>query len=36
MSLHREHIGAIDERLIGVRIIAADPLHEFILSEHAV
>ncbi len=35
MGLHRKDIGAVDKRLVGVRIVAADPLHKFILSEHA-
>ena len=36
MRLHRKHIGAIEEILIGVRIVAADPLHQFVLPHHRV
>ena len=34
MRLHREHIGAVQQILIGVRIVAADPLHQFVLPHH--
>ena len=32
--LHRKHIGAVDQRLISVRIIGLDPFNQFILPEH--
>ena len=34
MRLHREHIGAVDQRLVGVGIIGPDLLDQFILSQH--
>ncbi len=34
VRLHCEHIGAIQQILVGVRIIAADPLHQFVLPHH--
>src|SRR6185437_7336943 len=34
VRLHREHIGAIEQILVGVRIVAADPLDQFVLPHH--
>ena len=34
VRLHREHIGAVQQVLVGVRIVAADPLHQFVLPHH--
>ena len=34
VRLHREHVGAIEQILVGVRIVAADPLHQFVLPHH--
>ena len=34
MRLHREHVGAIQQLLVGVRIVAADPLHQLVLPHH--
>ena len=34
MRLHREHIGAIQQILVGARIVAADPLDQFVLPHH--
>jgi hypothetical protein len=34
MRLERKHIGAVEQRLIGVRVISEDPVHKFILSQH--
>ena len=34
VRLHREHIGAVQQILVGVRIVAANPLHQFVLPHH--
>ena len=34
MRLHREHIGAVQQILVGMRIVAANPLHQFVLPHH--
>jgi hypothetical protein len=34
MCLHRKDIGAVDQRLVGVRVIALDLLDQFILPQH--
>ena len=34
VRLHREDIGAVDQRLVGVRVVALDLLDQFILPEH--
>ena len=35
VRLHREDVGAVDHRLVGVRIVAPDLLDQFILPQHA-
>ena len=34
VRLHREDIGAVDQRLVGVRVVALDLLDQFILPQH--
>ncbi len=34
VRLHRKDVGAVQELFIGVRIVAADPFHQFILPHH--
>ncbi len=34
VRLHREDVGAVDQRLVGVRVIALDLLDQFILPQH--
>ena len=34
VRLHREDVGAVQQILVGVRIIAADPLHQLVLPHH--
>ena len=34
VRLHREDIGAVQQILVGVRIVAADPLHQLVLPHH--
>ena len=34
VRLHREDIGAVEQLLVGVGIVAADPFHQFVLPHH--
>ncbi len=34
VRLHREDIGAVEQRLVRLRVVALDPLHQFILPQH--
>ena len=34
VRLHREDVGAVQQILVGVRIVAADPLHQLVLPHH--
>ncbi len=35
MRLHGVDIGAVEQRLVGVRVVTLDPLDEFVLPHHA-
>jgi hypothetical protein len=32
--LHREHVGAVEQRLVGVGVVGLDPFHKFVLAQH--
>jgi len=34
MRVDREHIGAVEQRLVGVRVVCEDPIDQLILSQH--
>ncbi len=34
MSLHRIDVGAVERNFVGVRVVAPDPVYEFILPHH--
>ena len=36
MCLHREDIGAVEKRLVGVGIVVEDPIDQLVLPEHAI
>jgi hypothetical protein len=36
MGMHRKDIGAVQQRLVGVRIIFQDTVHQFILPQHGI
>ncbi len=36
MGVDREDIGAVEQRLIGLRVVIEDPVYKFILAQHAL
>ena len=34
VRLHREHVGAVEQLLVGARIVGLDPLDELVLAQH--